>query len=149
MRKLFTYCFYTFLFLVGLLVLPGLAGAAESDPETCPANPASPDLPESKDLAVLVGMWALDTVDGSDPQQAVAVQFLGEGQALLYIGAAVEPVGASYGMNCCGDLVLSPTDTSVVPTIVAPFETTDTGLILFAAQGDWVFTRLDTGAGTD
>lgn len=127
----------TALFAALLLALPAATRADEPSPEPCPVKPASPEL-ES-----LIGTWALSSFDGQDPDRAMAVQFMAQGKALVYVGAA-EPVEAGYGVNCCGHLVLSPARTDVVPGLVAAYEQTDQTLTLFATDGDWVFTRIDT-----
>lgn len=121
-----------------LVALPSAVRADEPAPETCPVGPASPE------LAALIGTWALDTVDGKDPGQAMAVQFLDPNKALIYVGAAAEPVVASFGVNCCGQLVLSPVEAGALAPIVAAFEANEQSLTLFAPDGDWVFARVQT-----
>lgn len=125
---------------LALRALPAALQAAES-PEPCPTQPASPE------LAGLMGTWALDTFDGKDPEQEMAVQFLDASKALVYIGAAATPVEASYGVNCCGNLVITPANSDEAPAfapLVAAFEATEQSLTLFAVEGDWVFTRVST-----
>jgi len=126
-----------------MTTLPAAVQAEETSPEPCPVEPASPE------LAGLIGTWALDTVDGKDPGQAMAVQFLAESKALIYVGAAAEPVVASYGVNCCGNLVLSPVESGALTPIVAAFEATEQSLTLFATDGDWVFARVETTTQND